>query len=193
MIKRRLGERRPWFIRFHRTINCRDREADRSSRQIFHDLGADLLPAAHVQLEFRPNGPSRPHRHLSPLRGDSIRTTLPSMRHMVVIVPELTGYASIRYVAVSLPYAAQLIDGVKYMLPQDVKAPEGGTEKRRQRAPRAPSMRTLVRWAQKCDSAEQLGQRLKRRYDRQLQRQGLAPPGNARAEAELANMLGDPP
>jgi hypothetical protein len=26
--------------------------------------------------------------------------------HMVVIVPELTGYASIRHVAVSLPYAA---------------------------------------------------------------------------------------
>ena len=35
------------------------------------------------------------------------------MRHMVVIVPELTGYASIRHVAVSLPYAAQLIDGKK--------------------------------------------------------------------------------
>ena len=39
------------------------------------------------------------------------------MRRMVVIVPELTGYASIRHVAVSLPYVAQLIDGVKYMLP----------------------------------------------------------------------------
>ena len=39
-------------------------------------------------------------------------TTLRSMRHMVVIVPELTGYASIRHIAVSLPYAAQLIDGV---------------------------------------------------------------------------------
>ena len=84
--------------------------------------------------------------------------------------------ASRRHVAVSLPYAAQLIDGKKYMLPGDVKPPEGGTERRRQRAPRAPSMRTLVRWAQKCDSAEQLGERLKRRYDRQLQRRGLAPP-----------------
>ena len=83
------------------------------------------------------------------------------MRHMVVIVPELTGYASIRHVAVSLPYAAQLIDGVKYMLPGDVKPPEGGTERRRQRAPRAPSMRTLVRWAQACDSAEQLGEKLR--------------------------------
>ena len=82
------------------------------------------------------------------------------MRHMVVIVPELTGYASVRHVAVSLPYAAQLIDGKKYMLPGDVKPPEGGTERRRQGAPRAPSLRALVRWAQKCDSAEQLGERL---------------------------------
>ena len=114
------------------------------------------------------------------------------MRRMVVIVPELTGYASIRHVAVSLPYVAALF-GEKYMLPQDVKPPEGGTERRRQRAPRAPSMRTLVRWAQKCDSAEQLGQQLKRRYDRQLQRRGLAPPGNASAEAELAEMLGHRP
>jgi hypothetical protein len=54
-------------------------------------------------------------------------------------------------------------------------------------------MRTLVKWAQKCDSAEQLGERLERRYDRQLQRRGLAPPGNARVEAELAEMLGNPP
>ena len=49
----------------------------------------------------------------------------------------------------------------------------------------------MVKWAQKCDSAEQLGERLKRRYDRQLQRRGLAPPGNARAEAELDKLLAD--
>jgi hypothetical protein len=113
------------------------------------------------------------------------------MRHMVVIVPELTGYASIRHIAVSLPYAAQLIDGKKYMLPGDVKPPEGGTERRRQRAPRMPSLRSMVKLAVACDSAEQLGQRLKRRYDRQLQRRGLAPPGNARAEAELDRILGE--
>ena len=51
------------------------------------------------------------------------------MRRMVVIVPELTGYASIRHIAVSLPYASQLIDHVKYMEPQDVKPPEGDTER----------------------------------------------------------------
>ena len=90
------------------------------------------------------------------------------MRRMVVIVPELTGYASIRHIAVSLPYASQLIDHVKYMQPQDVKPPEGDTERRRQRAPRAPSPRYLVRLAVKCQSAERLGKR--RRYQRQQQR-----------------------
>jgi len=109
------------------------------------------------------------------------------MRHMVVIVPELTGYASVRHVAVSLPYVAALI-GEKYMLPQDVKPPEGGTERRRQRAPRAPSMRTLVKWAQRCDSAEQLGERLRRRYQRQQQRHGLARTGG-RDDRELAERL----
>ena len=87
-------------------------------------------------------------------------------RVMVVIVPELTSYASIRHVAVSLPYAAQLIDGKKYMLPGDVKPPESGTERRRQR-----------RWAQACDSAEQLGEK---RYQRQRQRQAV---GSGRATA----------
>jgi hypothetical protein len=81
---------------------------------------------------------------------------VPSMRYMVVIVPELTGYASIRHIAVSLPYASQLIDHVKHMEPQDVKPPEGDTERRRQRAPRAPSMRYLVKLAVKCQSAEEL-------------------------------------
>ena len=88
------------------------------------------------------------------------------MRHMVVIVPELTSYASIRHVAVSLPYAAQLIDGVKYMEAKDVPALEG-TELRRSRA---PSLRFLVKQAVKCESAEQLGKKLRRRYQRQQAR-----------------------
>ena len=111
---------------------------------------------------------------------------------MVVIVPELTGYASIRHVAVSLPYVAQLIDGKKYMLPGDVKPPEGGTERRRQGAPRAPSLRFLVEMALRCDSAEEMGKKLKRRFDRQAQRARLAPAGHRHDEAELAEMLGDP-
>jgi hypothetical protein len=103
---------------------------------------------------------------------------------MVLIVPELTGYASIRHIAVSLPYASQLIDHVKHMEPPDVKPHEGDTERRRQRAPRAPSMRFLVKLALKCDSAAELGQRLRRRYQRQQQRAGLAQTGN-RDHAEV--------
>jgi hypothetical protein len=113
-----------------------------------------------------------------------------AMRHMVVIVPELTGYASIRHVAVSLPYAAQLIDGTKYMEPADVKPLDDATERRRYRH-RGPTLRSLVKLAVACDSAEQLGQQLKRRYDRSLQRkrQGIAPAGNGRAEVEVAEQL----
>jgi hypothetical protein len=82
---------------------------------------------------------------------------------------------------VSLPYVAQLIDWVKYMLPQDVKPPEGDTERRRQRAARAPSLRSLVKLAVACDSAEKLGKRLKRRYNRQRQRAGSVPADSRRS------------
>ena len=37
---------------------------------------------------------------------------------------------------------------------------------------RGPSLRFMVKMALKCDNTEQLGQRLKRRYDRRRQRQG---------------------
>jgi hypothetical protein len=116
-----------------------------------------------------------------PLARRFIQDHVAVMRRMVVIVPELTGYASIRHIEVSLPYAAQLIDGVKYMLPQDVKQPEGDTERRRQRAPRAPSLRSLVKLAVACDSAEELGKRLRRRYDRQRQRAGSLPAVRSRS------------
>ena len=43
------------------------------------------------------------------------------------------------------------------MLPGDVKSPEGDTELRRHRAPRGPTLRSLVRLAFKCESAEELG------------------------------------
>ena len=102
-------------------------------------------------------------------------------RVMIVIVPELTGYASIRHVAVSLPLVPQLLDGKKYMEAKDLPRLHG-TELRRARA---PSMRFLVKLALRCDSAEELGKRLRRRYQRQQQRQGLvqplaAPPAQAR-------------
>ena len=106
------------------------------------------------------------------------------MRSMFVQVPMLTGYASVRHVEVSLPFVAALIaDGEKYyMEPKRLE----GTELRRQRA---PSLRFLVRLALKCESAEELGKRLRRRYQRQQQRQGTAPVDRSRAEGEIAGQL----
>jgi hypothetical protein len=65
---------------------------------------------------------------------------------MVNCVPELTGYAGVRRIAVSLPYAAQLIDGTKYMEPADVPRLEGtegqaGAAIRRHRANGQPAAR----------------------------------------------------
>ena len=57
-----------------------------------------------------------------------------------------------------------------------------GTELRRARA---PSLRFLVKLALKCDSTEELGKRLRRRY----QRQRLARPGRATAEGASADQL----
>ena len=51
-------------------------------------------------------------------------------------------------------------------------------------------MRYLVKLAVKCQSAEELGKRLRRRYQRQQQRQGLPPVGRSRAEAEVDHVLG---
>jgi hypothetical protein len=47
-----------------------------------------------------------------------VRTMPP---HMVVRVSELTGYAGIRRVDVSVPLVEQLVDGVKYFRPGDAK------------------------------------------------------------------------
>ena len=92
------------------------------------------------------------------------------MRSMIIRTPMQTGYGGVRHVAVSLPYVAALLDGVKYMESADLPRLEG-TELRRQRA---PSLRFLVRLALKCDSAEELGKRLRRRYQRQQQRGGMS-------------------
>ncbi len=107
------------------------------------------------------------------------------MRHMFTQVPMLTGYAGIAHVEVSLPFVAELVDGEKYyMEPRRLE----GTELRRHRA-RGPTLRSLVKLALACDNAEQMGKKLKRRFDRSLRRQGVRP-ADATAEAELDRFLG---
>jgi hypothetical protein len=112
------------------------------------------------------------------------------MRSMVIVVPEFTLNTTVRYTAVSLPLVPALLDHAKYLEPQDMPPPETrSTDLLRLRqgrvTPRAPSLRTLVRWARRRDSAEQL----RRRYDRQRQRAGLGQADRRRAEAEVAERL----
>ena len=99
-----------------------------------------------------------------------------------------TGRSRRRHAYVSVPRIACLIDHVKYLEPSDVKPPTDDTEKRRFRH-RGPTLRSLVKLAVACDSAEQLGKRLKQRYDGHRQRAGLAPANRRRAEAEVAEQL----
>ena len=98
------------------------------------------------------------------------------MQSMVIRVPEITGYAGIRHVDVSLPYVAELVDGVKYRTPSDDMKPLEGTEAYRQRAPRV-SLRRMVKWALACDADQQAKLR-QHRYEREarLARQAAEQP-----------------
>jgi hypothetical protein len=79
--------------------------------------------------------------------------------------------------------AAALVDEEKHMMePQAGPRPQG----RELRRPRAPSLRYLVRLALRCQSAEEMGRKLKRRFDRQQRR--TAAHGRS-AECEMADQL----
>lgn len=120
------------------------------------------------------------------------------MRTMVICIAVSAG-GGVRYVAVSLPLVEALVDGRKYRIPGEVKLPQEvsappqetsrtGAHKRgfeqTRRAPRAPTLRSMVKLALKCDSAEQMGKQLKRRFDQSLRRRGIDPGRDRRAEAE---------
>ncbi len=88
-----------------------------------------------------------------------------------------------------MPLVPQLLDGGKYYM--DPKPIDDATERRRY-SHRGPTLRSLVRLAQACDSAEELGLALKRRFDRSFRRQGTpAGRGSARDQAELDRLLAD--
>jgi hypothetical protein len=110
---------------------------------------------------------------------------------MVISVPELTSSATVRFVPVSLPLVEMLVDGSKYRLPGDEAPQLTGAEAYRARAPRGPTLRSLVRLALRCQSAEEMGKKLKRRFDRSLRRQGISPRRPSRQdEAEVERLLG---
>ena len=124
--------------------------------------------------------------------------------HMISLVPHLTTNCRIRHVRVSVPLIAALLDNQRYYLPDEL-APPVGEELRPMfrprittphdgvsRTPRAPSLRSLVKLALECDSAEEMGKKLKQRFERQQQRKGAGPAPDRAAEAELDRLLGPP-
>ena len=106
---------------------------------------------------------------------------------MFIRTPMQTGYGSIIHCWVSLPRVPGLVDNVKYWEP-GVKPQEDDTELRRHRS-RGPTLRSLVKLAIACETAEEMGQKLKRRFDRSLRRKGVRP-ADAGAEGELEHIIG---
>jgi hypothetical protein len=85
------------------------------------------------------------------------------MRRMFVVRPMLSGYATILRIVVSLPYAAPLIDEVKYMSEQPPPPPSRDLRRLRQRG---PTLKAMVKLAARCEDATELGERLLKRYQR---------------------------
>jgi hypothetical protein len=121
---------------------------------------------------------------------------------MVRLFPTLDGNSRFGLACISLPLVPALIDGSRYVLEVDLP-PKPCRDFRRLRQgkePRPPSLRTLVKWALTCESAEQLGKKIKKRYDQQHQgRYRNGEPGHSHDEAahrnserEIAHLLGDP-
>ena len=110
---------------------------------------------------------------------------------MVRLMPILNSDGKITRLRVSVPRVDVLLDepGRKYMLEENLPARAG----QELRAHRAPRLKTLVRWALECQSAEELGKKLRRRYQRQQQRQGIKT-GRVTAadETEHDRLLGRP-
>jgi len=74
--------------------------------------------------------------------------------------------------------------GRKYRMPDDAKRVP---DFRRSRGPRGPTSRSLVRLALACQSAEEMGKRLRQRFE--ARRGGVTGGASPLAEAELAERL----
>jgi hypothetical protein len=126
---------------------------------------------------------------------------------MVITLPTLATTGLIRHVRVSLPRVDALLNepGNKYQLPENMPPPAGlelrammrpriAQAKAPPKAPRAPSLRSLVKLALACESAEEMGKKLKQRFDRQQQRRGVYARRDptARDLAEIDRLIGRP-
>jgi hypothetical protein len=110
------------------------------------------------------------------------------MQTMTIFVVRQTGYGQVVRVAVSLARIPCLIDGRKYLEPQDMKPPEDRTERYRAAAPRV-TLRSLVRlsvWRDADQQGRQLESRRAAAAACQRVRTGAAP------QAEAAERLDRP-
>jgi hypothetical protein len=107
---------------------------------------------------------------------------------MVITMQVPAAGSGLRPVRVSLPRVDALIaeQPEKYSLPENLPPPKG-VELRALRKPHAPTLRYLTKLALRCQSAEELGKKLKQRWERQ-HRSSASP--NAEDEADLERLLG---
>jgi hypothetical protein len=131
--------------------------------------------------------------------------------HMVCLIPFLGSDGRVRHLPISVPLVPCLIDNTRYYLPGDLPETPGFHSARpsaarlaralrenhmeskatprhepERRRTRAPTLRSLVKLALACQSAEEMGKRLKRRFERQQQRRARLAREAAGAERVLA-------
>jgi hypothetical protein len=118
------------------------------------------------------------------------------MQSMVRRLSFVGANGGLRTVLISLPMAEPLLDGQRYFRPSESPetpgarfhmskpSPERLTRALHTATPRAPTLRAMVKLVLKCDSAEELGRKLRQRYARPSARQ------RAEDDAELEWLIG---
>ena len=115
------------------------------------------------------------------------------MRAMTITVSALIGYGKVRRQEVSVPRVDQLLEPPsRYSLPAEPE-PTPPPAEPPPRAPRGPHLRSLVKLALRCESAEALGAALRKRYQRNAARKGGKPrdADDDALDRELDQLLSD--
>lgn len=99
------------------------------------------------------------------LTGAAAGATVPAMGRMFrrLWVIDSNSRPAVRLI--TLPLVPALVDGVRYLLEQDIPPPET-RDMRKLRRSRAPSLRSMVRLAVAMDDADQMERALRRRLER---------------------------
>jgi hypothetical protein len=114
--------------------------------------------------------------------------------YMILKMPFQTTAGTVRRLRISLPLVPGLLDGQKYFLPDTLPAPVGEKLRPmlrpRMKAPRAPSLRYLVRHALRCQSAEEFARNSASVTSARSSARGIKTGPTAADEARLDRLLG---